>query len=591
MYKKFIISLLSACLCVISVNIGANAQEYETVNWEDNLYFSDAYYESAELFGDSEKSDVYNVIVEGLKNQEKEIDISQYDVDRSTFSDFFINIVTENPNLFYVQTGYSNSYNPVTNKVTLVMPKYCEVTDEMIVAANKTVDDIISTHIHADMTDAEKALVLHDYLADTTVYDSAAADSADKTGYEHSYTAYGALVNNKGVCQSYTLAYGWLLNKCGIEWDYITSNSMNHSWNIINLDDGWYHTDVTWDDPVAANGQQYCMHDYFLRSDAQFMKLRHYGWLSRHTCDGGKYSSGTMSYEKAGITSYIMKYASPDVYKTEAKRYYYSSEIYVKDISDIPDGADIYYNYSNSEYPYYYNHFVYSYFDGSDFNLCTEAEYKDIKYPLEKIVTTEKFKIDELTGEIVEYIGDDVEIEIPTVIENIEIKSIGDNAFANCTKAEKVTIPKEVLQISDTAFGENKNVVICGEKGSAAETYAQKNSFEFKENVLQRFDYSINAVTYLDADKNVISSPDNQNGFYINVKLKENKVNDTKAYVIIGVYNEENSACEVEFLELNDTGEYISQYGYKNVGRVRVFVWSDADKLIPLAEKYELKIA
>lgn len=30
----------------------------------------------------------------------------------------------------------------------------------------------------------------------------------------------------------------------------VTSSSMNHAWNLIQIDGNYYHVDVTWDDPL-----------------------------------------------------------------------------------------------------------------------------------------------------------------------------------------------------------------------------------------------------------------------------------------------------------------------------------------------------
>lgn len=121
------------------------------------------------------------------------------------------------------------------------------------------------------LSNAEKALLLHDRLAlwneyDTTVFQAGA------TVPPVSYTMYGAFVERRSVCQGYTYAYMYLLSRVGIDSTYCSSQTLNHIWNIVYIDDVAYHVDVTWDDPVQdITGR--IAHDYFLlSSDALYAK-------------------------------------------------------------------------------------------------------------------------------------------------------------------------------------------------------------------------------------------------------------------------------------------------------------------------------
>lgn len=61
--------------------------------------------------------------------------------------------------------------------------------------------------VNNSMTDEQKALVIHDYLVSHAEYD---------LNYKN-YTSYGVLMDGRGVCQSYALAYMYILNHLGIE--------------------------------------------------------------------------------------------------------------------------------------------------------------------------------------------------------------------------------------------------------------------------------------------------------------------------------------------------------------------------------------
>ena len=100
----------------------------------------------------------------------------------------------------------------------------------------------------------EAEVYFHDYLCNNITY--------TKSDDPMVYTTYGALVNGKAVCEGYSRAMQLLCDEVGIPCGlvYGSSRGEGHMWNLINLDDGWYHLDVTWDDD-ESNGV--VSHRYF----------------------------------------------------------------------------------------------------------------------------------------------------------------------------------------------------------------------------------------------------------------------------------------------------------------------------------------
>lgn len=125
----------------------------------------------------------------------------------------------------------------------------------------------------ADMTKTEIALAIHDYIALHTRYDYTLTNS-------NMHNSYGALVNGIAVCQGYALAYIDLLREVGVESYFVSSSNLNHGWNVINTESGWYHSDVTWDDLRPNIGEYtndgdymgYCQHDYFMNTTEQIQQ-------------------------------------------------------------------------------------------------------------------------------------------------------------------------------------------------------------------------------------------------------------------------------------------------------------------------------
>ena len=128
----------------------------------------------------------------------------------------------------------------------------------------RAVRNAVNEVIREGMTDFEKALALHDWI---TAHGS----------YSHNINMYspaGILHFGFGVCESYTQAYGLLLDAVGIPNKDVDSAEMNHTWNLVQLGGEWYHVDCTWDDP---DWEPEGYHDYFGLSDA-LISQDHTGW-------------------------------------------------------------------------------------------------------------------------------------------------------------------------------------------------------------------------------------------------------------------------------------------------------------------------
>jgi hypothetical protein len=64
------------------------------------------------------------------------------------------------------------------------------------------------------------------------------------------------------------------------------------------------------------------------------------------------------------------------------------------------------------------------------------------------------------TVEIAGYVGDETTITLPTQLSGIRVVRIGDWAFSNAPRVEKVIIPKEITSIAEYAFEDSSITVI-----------------------------------------------------------------------------------------------------------------------------------
>lgn len=102
-----------------------------------------------------------------------------------------------------------------------------------------TLDEIVG-QVDPNAGALEKLLFVHDYLTTHFEYDT---DYAVRDVCAFFRTG-------RGVCDAYSLATLAILDRLGIPCTFVGSESLNHSWNAVELDGSWYHMDVTWDDPT-----------------------------------------------------------------------------------------------------------------------------------------------------------------------------------------------------------------------------------------------------------------------------------------------------------------------------------------------------
>lgn len=132
--------------------------------------------------------------------------------------------------------------------------------DAKMRAADRKAEEFVKSRLNTGMTTAQKLQAIHDYLVGRCSYDQGLKEG---NGYEDSYTAYGALVKKKAVCQGYTGAFNLIAQKAGIASIAVCGKAggENHSWNFVKAGRSGVYIDCTWDDTLQR-GNGIC-YDYF----------------------------------------------------------------------------------------------------------------------------------------------------------------------------------------------------------------------------------------------------------------------------------------------------------------------------------------
>ena len=160
------------------------------------------------------------------------------------------------------------------------------------------VNAVIQECIQPEMTTYEKALALHNWVIDNVEY-----DDVDGPGGE-GHSAYDAIVLGRGVCQAYATGYAALLDAAGITNAY--EYGYDHVWNLVQMNDQWYHIDCTWNDSTSKSNTY-----LFLPNDALADVGNHECYNNLLTGHDYTYSylyrSGLLDKKLNSITSYIQQ--------------------------------------------------------------------------------------------------------------------------------------------------------------------------------------------------------------------------------------------------------------------------------------------
>lgn len=205
----------------------------------------------------------YDELKSGCENLDGEIPLTQK-ITKISLHTVFSALISDYPEYFWLTGGYTYSQENGSDYVDSVSPEYLFARSK-IAAAKSSLETMADKMLEGlnGKSDYDKALILHDRLAERVVYRSTSNDQ----------TAYGAIVEGEAVCAGYARAYHYLLAKAGIyAWSIqgksinpTTNQSEGHRWNMVKLDGKWYYSDVTWDDQGEL-----IYHNYFNRTLSYF---------------------------------------------------------------------------------------------------------------------------------------------------------------------------------------------------------------------------------------------------------------------------------------------------------------------------------
>lgn len=249
----------------------------------------------------------------------KPVNIEKYNLSVKEISMIVDGVLGDNPQIFWIDLDYT--YTTVNSVITEIQ-LYSVMTESQYLQCKKQLDKKVKKFVNSvkeNKTDFEKELAAHDFIIKGCEYESNSHPSDSEP-----YTAYGALVSQRAVCQGYTKAFQLLLSKAGINSINISgvSENQNHIWNAVFLEDDWYYVDVTWDD-----NRDNPSYDYFNITTKQLKK--------DHTINPEFNSVESENSEDMSLNFYIPKCTSTEY------NYYYKFGSHLDDMNNNTLAEDL----------------------------------------------------------------------------------------------------------------------------------------------------------------------------------------------------------------------------------------------------------
>ena len=274
-YLLVLVMLLVNTVTGVAAELDEPLQEATQIVHEDGsgLLSEGGLLEAGDAVADSSYDHSHDAaIVAAMENLQDTIDVTGYGLTKTNVEDVIHGILNMNPQLFYVSGGFRYYMDSQSNVKELIITY--NYTKTQITSMKSEIDaEVAKMEAAIDTTglsDVEIALAYHDYLATDVTYDYENYLSSSLSSDD--YNIYGTLVKKKAVCQGYALTFMYLMKRQNVVCGYVSSNAANHAWNVVYLNNQWYHMDATWDDPVWDNLGR-VKHTYFMISDATLLSL------------------------------------------------------------------------------------------------------------------------------------------------------------------------------------------------------------------------------------------------------------------------------------------------------------------------------
>lgn len=220
---------------------------------------------------DSAYQETYQNLLDSFKSYQTTATFPSQSFSYKEVGEVINDVLADHPEIFYFQHKNTLIYSNGKIKISYKYP--VSQIKTMVSKQEKLIKSILKETIQPKDSDFDKVKAIHDYIVLNTAYDW--TNYQNGTVPDSSYTPYGLMVDGIAVCEGYAKTMQLLLDRAGIENEYIagTANGGPHAWNMVKVDHHYYYVDATWNDPVPNQDDQ-VSYKYFL-VDAKTLRKDH----------------------------------------------------------------------------------------------------------------------------------------------------------------------------------------------------------------------------------------------------------------------------------------------------------------------------
>ena len=202
------------------------------------------------------------------------------------------------------------------------------------------------------MSTLSKVMAVHHYIVENFHYEKQTNGSP--------YAVYTFLKEKKGVCMAYALLFEKMMELLHIPCYYVIGTAdgegdSGHAWNMVKIDDHWYHVDSTWNSIRSMHHNRKVRYRYFLLCDEDMKKDHQWQFTHYPPCTSDRYKLVHSLYD--GVMAEELFYFShpknAHLYSIDLR----SDELTMKkclaqrvQFCHFLDGAIYFSNYSNGGY-------------------------------------------------------------------------------------------------------------------------------------------------------------------------------------------------------------------------------------------------
>ena len=190
-----------------------------------------------------EEQTVYIQILDSLLNYEEETTLTT--TDAGMIDKAFSCVMLDHPEIFFID-GYKYTEYSGNGKVERIVFSgnflYEETEKERRLQLIESAADNILKGVPDTEDEYEKVKYLYDTIVNHTEYRLSSVDNQN---------ICSVFLHGESVCQGYAKALQYLLQKLDMECVLVlgtVTGGEGHAWNMVRINDKWYHLDATWGD-------------------------------------------------------------------------------------------------------------------------------------------------------------------------------------------------------------------------------------------------------------------------------------------------------------------------------------------------------